>query len=84
MTIEKRISDYEKLIEVTESHDRKTVEDQILDDMKLDMLQAHRLLSRLFAKFDDRKKHDHEAEEPEINNHAAFVAQYLPRRIENE
>lgn len=82
MTKEKRIGDYEKLIEVTERETKGEVEEKILDDMKLDMIDAHRLLTKLHAKFE--KKREFQAQEPEINNHAAFVAQHLPRRIRDE
>jgi len=77
VTKERRIEDYEKLIEVTEREAKDEVEDKILDDLKLDMIDAHRLLAKLHAKFE--KKREFQAEEPEINNHAAFVAQHLRR-----
>ena len=78
ITAEQLISQYESLVDAIDEDGRQDVHNRILDDKTLSMPQAYRLLCRLAARFSEEKTGPEY--EPEINNHAAFVARHLPRR----
>ena len=80
IAIEQLIAQYESLVDAIDEDAREDVHNRILDDTTLSMPQAYRLLCRLAARFSEEKTGPEYV--PEINNHAAFVARHLPRRME--
>ena len=76
ITVERLIAQYETLVDAIDEDAREEVHNRILDDTTLSMPQAYRLLCRLAARFSEKKTGPEY--EPEINNHAAFVARHLP------
>ena len=80
ITAEQLIAQYEALVDAIDEDAREDVHNRILDDTTLSMPQAYRLLCRLAERFSEKKAGP--KYEPEINNHAAFVARHLQRRVE--